>query len=65
MSSTIADLSFVTWDLLVPFIFGDDAGSLELEKNYPNYYAWNQRLHQRPAVKKIVKDKTEAMAAGK
>jgi glutathione S-transferase len=49
---------------MVPFIFGDDAASLELEKNYPNYYAWNQRLHQRPTVQKIIKDKEAAMAAG-
>jgi len=64
MLSTVADLSFVTWDMMVPFIFGDDAASLELEKNYPNYYAWNQRLHQRPSVQKIVKDKQAAMSAG-
>lgn len=60
--STIADLSFVTWDLMLPFIFGDDTGSLELEKNYPNYFAWNKRLMERSAVKKIAKDKTEATA---
>lgn len=59
---TIADLSFVTWDLMLPFIFGDDTGSLELEKNYPNYFAWNKRLMERSAVKKIAKDKTEATA---
>lgn len=62
---TVADLSFVTWDLMVGFIFGDDAAGLELEKNYPNYFAWNKRLMDRPAVKKIVKEKNEAMAAGK
>ncbi|TVY88592.1 Glutathione S-transferase-like protein [Lachnellula willkommii] len=59
---TIADLSFVTWDMMLPFIFGDDLGSLELEKNYPNYFAWNKRLMDRPAVKKIAKEKTEAAA---
>ena len=60
--STIADLSFVTWDMLIPFIFGDEAKDLQLEKNHPNYYAWNQRLMARPAVQKIVKDKQAAMS---
>ena len=58
--STIADLSFVTWNMLIPFIFGDEANDIQLEKNYPNYYAWNQRLMARPAVQKIVKGKQAA-----
>jgi glutathione S-transferase len=60
--STYADLSFVTWDMMVPWIFGDDAGSLEIEKNYPSYHAWNQRLMQRPSVQKIGQDKQKAMS---
>jgi len=60
---TIADLSFLTWDMLVPFIFGDEAESLQLEKNYPAYFAWNKRLMARPTVQKIIKDKQEAVAA--
>jgi glutathione S-transferase len=48
--------------MLIPFIFSDEAKDLQLEKNYPNYYAWNQRLMNRPAVQKIVKDKQAAMS---
>jgi glutathione S-transferase len=48
--------------MLIPFIFGDEAKDLQLEKNYPNYYAWNQRLMARPAVQKIVQDKQAAMS---
>jgi glutathione S-transferase len=46
--------------MLIPFIFGDEANDIQLEKNYPNYYAWNQRLMARPAVQKIVKGKQAA-----
>jgi hypothetical protein len=48
--------------MLIPFIFGDEAKDLQLEKKYPNYSAWNQRLVARPAVQKIVKDKQAAMS---
>lgn len=57
---TFADLSFVTWDLAIPWIFGDRVGELEIEKKYPNYFAWNKRLMERPSVQKIVKDKQAA-----
>lgn len=62
IGSTYADLSFVTWDMMVPWIFGDEAGSLEIEKNYPSYHAWNQRLMQRSSVQKIGQDKQKAMS---
>ncbi|KAB8301360.1 hypothetical protein EYC80_003237 [Monilinia laxa] len=57
---TFADLSFVTWDMAIPWIFGDRVGELEIEKKYPNYFAWNKRLMERPSVQKIVKDKQAA-----
>lgn len=59
---TIADLAFVTWDMLVPWILADK--EVNIEKEYPAYFAWNQRLMQRPAVQKIIRDKQAAMAAG-
>ncbi|KAL2060942.1 hypothetical protein VTL71DRAFT_8994 [Oculimacula yallundae] len=59
---TIADLSFVTWDLMVPFIFGDEASKFDIEKKYPNYFAWNKKLMERPSVQKILKDKQAAMS---
>lgn len=58
--STVADLSFLTWDLMIPWIFGEELESIETEKNYPNYYAWHQRLMLRPHVKKVLADKTAA-----
>ncbi|TVY35372.1 Glutathione S-transferase-like protein [Lachnellula subtilissima] len=61
---SIADLSFVTWDLLVPWIFGDRIGEYDAEKTYPNFYAWNQRLMARPVVQKVVKDREEALTTG-
>jgi len=61
---TIADLAFITWDMIVPYIFSGTDQELHIEKDYPAYYAWNQRLMQRPAVQKVVKDKQAAMAAG-
>lgn len=62
-SSTIADLSFITWDMMIPWIFGDRSGELDFEKNYPAYFAWNQRLMARPAVKKVIADKQAVNAA--
>jgi glutathione S-transferase len=47
---------------MVPWIFGDV--ELNIEKDYPAYYAWDQRLIKRPAVQKILKYKQAAMAAG-
>ncbi|RDW79627.1 hypothetical protein BP6252_04265 [Coleophoma cylindrospora] len=61
---TYADLAFVTWDSMLPFIFGDKFATLNFEKNYPAYFAWNKSLTERPAVQKITKDKQAAMAKG-
>ncbi|KAI9698024.1 MAG: glutathione S- transferase, nitrogen catabolite repression regulator [Candelina mexicana] len=54
---TIADLAFVTWDAMIPWIFKNnppDTASL-----YPNYHAWHQRITSRPAVQKILKEKDD------
>jgi glutathione S-transferase len=59
LCSTYADLSFVTWDMMVPWIFGDETEGLQIEKNYPSY----QRLMRRPSVQKIIQDKQKAMSA--
>jgi glutathione S-transferase len=60
---TIADLSFVTWDMLVPWLFGDRMSELNLEQDYPAYNAWHEKLMARPSVAKIVSERQAAMAA--
>ena len=62
---TYADLSFVTWDQAIPVAFADDYAALELDKKYPSYWAWKERLLARPAVKKILAEKAETMAKRK
>ena len=57
-----ADISFIPWYMMMPFL--DDKGELELEKNNPNWAKWIARLHERPAIKKCVKDRTEFMSKG-
>lgn len=61
-ASTIADLSFVTWDAMVPWIYSDSSEGMDIEKDYPTWSAWNKRLMARPAVAKVFKDKQAAMS---
>lgn len=60
---TIADLAFITWDSMSPLFFGDEFESLEIPKKYPAYWAWKQRLSERP-VKKIMAEKAVMAAKG-
>ncbi|KAI9811839.1 MAG: glutathione S- transferase, nitrogen catabolite repression regulator [Pycnora praestabilis] len=60
---TYADLSFVTWQNMITFIMKDEV--LDTAGDYPNYHAWNERLMARPAVKKVMAEKQQAMAGGK
>lgn len=57
---TYADLSFVTWHQLVPWIFGDE--KLDVASQFPAYHAWMTRMTERPAVKKALDDKAKASA---
>lgn len=52
---TYADLSFVTWAGMTPYLLGDE--KVDLKNDYPNYDAWIERLNARPAVKKVLQDK--------
>ena len=58
---TYADLSFVPWYTMVGYL--DKEGTLDLDKKYPHWSAWNKKLNERPAVKKVFEDKAKAMAA--
>ncbi|CAF9941178.1 MAG: glutathione S- transferase, nitrogen catabolite repression regulator [Alectoria fallacina] len=55
---TYADLSFVTWYQLAPYITGDT--KIDFKGDYPHYYDWMERLTARPAVKKVLEDKQKA-----
>lgn len=57
---TYADLAFVPWFALVPFIFSGE--EIDLGKEYPNYGRWLKSLLDRPAVKKAFADKEKASA---
>lgn len=57
---TYADLSFIPWGAMIPWLKGGDAEK-ELEKDYPNYWAWWKKIVTRPATEKVLKDKAEAM----
>ncbi|CAG8961040.1 hypothetical protein HYFRA_00002580 [Hymenoscyphus fraxineus] len=54
---TIADLSFIAWDMMLPWMFGEAWAGVDVENKFPNYFAWNKRLLERPAVQKAVKAK--------
>lgn len=54
---TLADLSFVPWDLVLDVILMGDAETATAEqraKVWPNWSAWHNRLVQRPAVQKMI-----------
>lgn len=55
-----ADLSFVTWYQLAPHITGET--KIDFEGDYPHYYGGMERLTTRPAIKKILDDKKEALS---
>ena len=60
---TIADLSFVNWDLTLDVSMkGDEeaATTEQREKLYPNWAAWHKRLTARPAVQRVIKMYEEA-----
>ncbi|MCJ1357952.1 MAG: glutathione S- transferase, nitrogen catabolite repression regulator [Icmadophila ericetorum] len=57
---TYADLSFVIWDASLSMFFAGDPetgeGKVDFEKDYPNFWAWHQRLCQRESVKQCLEE---------
>jgi glutathione S-transferase len=47
-----ADLSFMTWNKMLPLCLGE--AMPDLEKEYPNFFAWNKRVSEREAVVKVL-----------
>ncbi|CAH0051810.1 unnamed protein product [Clonostachys solani] len=55
---TYADLSFVPWNRVIqghPILNSVVWEAYEIEKKYPNFVAWHQRLVSRPSVEKAYK----------
>lgn len=59
---TYADLSFVTWDMMIEWIVGDEAKEMDIHGKYPLWSKWNKSLLARDSVKKIMADKQKAMS---
>ncbi|KAI0793550.1 glutathione S-transferase C-terminal-like protein [Fomes fomentarius] len=54
---TVADLSFLPWNrgaLAVILNVGEGIGPVDVEKEYPAFYAWHQKLVELPAVKRLL-----------
>lgn len=47
---TYADLAWIPWDRSLSFTMPE----VDFEKEFPLYSAWNQRLLERPEVKKVL-----------
>ncbi|KAK6950967.1 hypothetical protein Daesc_007495 [Daldinia eschscholtzii] len=56
---TYADLSFVSWNTLLGTIF--PGGSLDLEKEFPEYFRWHANMIKRPATKKVLEFREEGI----
>lgn len=51
---TYADLAFIMWNNVV---FGPLKEEIDAEKNFPDFFAWHQKLISRPAVSKVLETK--------
>jgi len=58
---TIADLSFVTWDLLLEYIIPKDSEYTQELAKFKNFARWNKALMNYPSVKKAIALRNEAM----
>ncbi|THV68168.1 putative glutathione S-transferase [Aureobasidium pullulans] len=56
---TYADLAFIPWNLLLPFIFGEESEAFhaEVKKELPTYHAWFERIMARPASQEMKKER--------
>ncbi|KAI0698195.1 thioredoxin-like protein [Cerioporus squamosus] len=58
---TVADLSFVMWDLLATTVALTDRTDVDVEKTYPAFYAWHQRLLRQASVAKLLEVRASLM----
>lgn len=58
---TYADLCFVPWQELVPFIIGGKELVQHLLEQHPNVQVWMDRMKAMPEVRKVLQEKSDAM----
>jgi glutathione S-transferase len=60
---TIADFSFVAWDIALPYLLdGFELTLQELGAKYPHFARWEEGLRELPAVKKTLELRNKAIA---
>ncbi|KZT01683.1 glutathione S-transferase [Laetiporus sulphureus 93-53] len=50
---SVADMAFITWNNAALGMIINDVEGLDLEKDYPAFHAWHQKLMARPAIKSV------------
>ena len=58
---TIADLAFITWDIMIPYICDGESFLGTLNDEFPHWTAWHRRLLERPAVQRALRKKQESL----
>ncbi|KAI0360535.1 glutathione S-transferase C-terminal-like protein [Trametes cingulata] len=64
---TIADLSFIPWNVgaVVRADLDKFDGGVDVEKQFPAFYKWHQKLCARPFVAEFLKEREASRAAGR
>ncbi|OSD08171.1 glutathione transferase Ure2p class [Trametes coccinea BRFM310] len=57
---TVADLSFVPWNVVAVENIVKGLADVDLEKQFPAFYKWHQKLIARPVVAKLLEEQAEA-----
>ncbi|KAJ2969553.1 hypothetical protein NUW54_g12936 [Trametes sanguinea] len=57
---TVADLSFISWNVVAVDNIVKGLADVDLEKQYPAFYKWHQKLIARPVVAKLLAEQAEA-----
>ncbi|KAI0372095.1 glutathione S-transferase C-terminal-like protein [Pilatotrama ljubarskyi] len=60
---TVADISFVIWnETAVAYAGLDQLDGVDIEKQFPAFHKWHQKLRARPAIAKYIEKQTQAVA---
>ena len=61
---TIADFSFVPWNMSLDFLLGgSELPEDSLKEKHKNFARWHEAVCQHPGVKKMLKYRSEALAS--